>query len=86
MRRPERKGGNYVTEEQEQSRLAELRVMADEDTGSVSLLSYETAIMSKMNMTKRLRASLAALSQIMVDPARAQDIAAAALEADEASI
>lgn len=41
-----------MTEEQEQARLAELRKMAAEDIGSVSLLTYETAARSKINFAR----------------------------------
>jgi hypothetical protein len=75
-----------MTEAQEQARLAELRQMAEQDTGAVSLLAYETQWRSKLTMYLRLRATLTALHQIKADPANAQAIAAAALAADIASI
>lgn len=38
-----------MTEDQEQARLAELRDMAEQDVGAVSLLSHEMAVTSKIN-------------------------------------
>lgn len=75
-----------ITESQEQARLAQLREMADQGIGAVSLLSYETATISKMNTAKRLRSTLAALRQIEADPANAKNVAAAAIAADDESI
>lgn len=75
-----------MTEDQEQARLAELRDMAEQDVGAVSLLSHEMAVTSKIQFAKRLRNALLALREIEMRPADAQAIAAAALAADTSSI
>lgn len=71
-----------MTEEQEQTRLTELRDLAERDVGAVSLLSYEMACASKTQFAKRLRAALLALHEIEMRPESAREIAVAAQAAD----
>ncbi len=73
-------------EANEHARLAELRAMADADTGAVSALSCEMAVHSKINFAKRLRAAMEALRRIEANPEQARQIAAEALTNDKASI
>lgn len=71
-----------ITETEQQSRLADLREWRDRDVGGVPLLNYELACEEKMRFFLRMRAALAALQDIVINPEDARAIAMNALRAD----
>lgn len=75
-----------MTEAQEQERLRELHAMKAESVGMVSLLDHEILAKSKIQYVSRLRAVKDALRAIQTNPADAQRLAAAALDADVESM